>query len=252
MSPDSRTIAAGMGSGPRHAGPPGSPPAGRRVQPRVRPARGTVRPARAEPLPLEDPPPLQSEAGRIMVVAAGSADALALQPGQHARHLPPPPSSRHRSGPPFSWQGLPPGAHEGGGSSRRASPTTETTPPGAPKDRHQHPPRHATPAAAATAHEQVICAVGTANTYRMSRHSYSAIRTLTLWTPVALRDGHWPRASRDIRRSARLSGAWGAGCDACRAGGSGCLGSMAGEVMLPGLPGAGVALAAHRPRCWYR
>ena len=149
--------------------------AGRRIQPRVSPARprhGSPGPGRTTS--VEDPP-LHFEVGRMMVVAAGQRrrDA-ALQPGQHARHLP---HLRHGTGRADLAGGVfPPSAHGGDGSSRRASPTTENDPPGAPEDRHQHPPRQATPAGREQpAHEQVICAVGTANTYRMSRNSYSAL-----------------------------------------------------------------------------
>jgi hypothetical protein len=149
-------------------------PAGRRIQPRVRrAARGTARPARAEPLSAEDPPPLQSEVGRIMVAAAGQRRrGAALQPGQHARHL----LTRLRHGTAvLSWRGCSRRARTA--AEAVASPRPEQPRPPHPEDRQPHPPRQATPAGRGQpAHEQVICAVGTANTYRMSRHSYSAGR----------------------------------------------------------------------------
>ncbi len=157
---------------------------GRRIQPRVR------RPAA----------PVRSWQDRSSRTRAAPNATPRCNPDSTPGISPPPPPSRHRSAA-LSWKGWPPSAHGGGGSSRRASPTTETTPPGAPNDRDQHPPRQATPAGREQpAREQVICADGAANTYRMSRHSYSAVWCRS-WPGLYPRSCYAPWAGYECHRA---------------------------------------------------
>jgi hypothetical protein len=157
--------------------------AGRRIQPRSAgpPAAKPARPAQnhfRQKIRRRSSP----EPARIMVAAAGQRDAAPRCNPDSTPGISPLASVTAPAV--LSWRGWSRRARTAAEAVLAPRPRPEQPRPAHPEDRHQHPPRQATPAGGEQpAHEQVICAVGTANTYRMSRHSYSAIRRYGFRSP---------------------------------------------------------------------